>query len=149
MIVFAVCVALTAPAQPEHASRRRNFNNENYVALREFDPVSYFSNKPQKGSAKFEYNYKGLYYYFVNEANREEFKKSPEKYEPAYGGWCAYTLAHSGERVKVNPSSFKIINGKLYLFYNFNSDNRMVKWDHGDQKKLKLAADKNWVRTMH
>jgi len=148
-MVLAICFTASAVGQPELASRRRNSNNENFVALREFDPVSYFQNRPQKGSVKFEYSYKGLYYYFANEANREEFKKSPEKYEPAYGGWCAFTLASSGERVKVNPTSYRIINGKLHLFYNFNSDNRMLKWDGSDPKKMKAAADRNWVKTMH
>jgi YHS domain-containing protein len=142
---FFFCV----DAQPEHASRRRNFNNENFVALREFDPVSYFTNNPLKGSSKYEYNHKGIIYYFASEANREAFKKSPEKYEPAYGGWCAFTVAQSGERVKVNPMAYKIIDGRLFLFYNFNGDNRLVKWNNGDQKKLKALADKNWLKKMH
>jgi YHS domain-containing protein len=146
--VFAF-VALTTFAQPEVASRRRNFNTVNFVAMREFDPVSYFQGKPVKGSSQFEVNHKGIYYYFANEANREEFKKSPGKYEPAYGGFCAYTVAKTGERVKILPTAYKIINGKLHLFYFFNNENRLDEWERGDEKKLKAAADKNWVNKMH
>jgi YHS domain-containing protein len=93
LFVFSVC------AQPEVASRRRNFNTDNFVAMREFDPVSYFQGKPTKGTSQYEYNHKGIYYYFSSEANRDEFKKSPSKYEPAYGGFCAFTVSSSGELV--------------------------------------------------
>ena len=54
-----------------------------------YDPVSYFSNdKPQKG--KIAYTNAGITYKFAMAANLETFKKNPLKYEPAYGGWCAY-----------------------------------------------------------
>jgi YHS domain-containing protein len=147
-IVF-VCLGLAVFAQPENANRRRNFNTVNYVAMREFDPVSFFQGKPAKGTSQFEYNHKGIFYYFANDANREEFKKAPGKYEPAYGGWCAYSLSQNGERTKVLPTAYKIVDGKLLLFYNFNSDNRLMKWNAGDEKKLKAAADKNWIKGMH
>jgi len=143
-------ICLVAVGQQENATRKRNFNNENFIALREFDPVSYFKGKPAKGSEKIEWDYKGITYYFSSEANREEFKKSPAKYEPMYGGWCAFTLATKGERVRVDPTAFKITDGKLYLFYNFSGDNRLRKWnENSDPKKLKVQADKNWIRTMH
>jgi hypothetical protein len=41
------------------------------------------------------------------------------------------------------------VNGKLHLFYFFNGENRMEKWEKGDEKKLKAAADKNWAAKMH
>jgi YHS domain-containing protein len=135
-------------SQNDDAGRRRNFNNENFVAMREFDPVSYFKGKPEKGSVKFEEKHRGIIYYFANEENRDLFKKSPSKYEPAYGGWCAYTLATKGQRMKVMPTTYKIVNGKLFLFYNFGGDNRLMKWN-ADEKKLKSLADKNWEKTMH
>lgn len=147
--MLAACTALMAEAQPDVASRRRNFNTENDVAMREFDPVSYFQgSRPLKGTSKFHADYKGITYYFANAENVETFKKSPEKYEPAYGGWCAYTVALNGERVKVNPVTYKIIDGKLHLFYNYNSDNRLTKWNQ-DEKKFRAAANKNWVARMH
>jgi YHS domain-containing protein len=151
VLVTAVALLLSSAvlAQADEAARRRNFNTENGIALREFDPVSYFSSsRPLKGNSKFYANYKGITYYFANAANVEEFKKSPDKYEPAYGGWCAYTVAISGERVKINPVTYKIIDGKLHLFYNYNSDNRLLKWNK-DEKKFKASANKNWVARMH
>jgi YHS domain-containing protein len=149
LVLLLICMSTVAFAQPENASRRRNFNTANFVAMREFDPVSYFQGKPAKGTSQFEFNHKGIFYYFASAANRDEFKKSPGKYEPAYGGWCAYSLAKTGERVKILPTAYKIVDGKLLLFYNFNSDNRQLKWSEGDEKKLKAAADKNWEKSMH
>lgn len=149
-IFTAICIFISvcAMAQAENADRRRNFNTENFVAMRDFDAVSYFKGKPVKGTEKFEHEYKGITYRFANQANLDEFKKAPGKYEPAYGGWCAYTIALNGERVKVMPTTYKIVDGKLYLFYNFGGDNRLLKWNK-DEKKLKAAADKNWQRKMH
>jgi YHS domain-containing protein len=143
------CFSLIAMAQADDAARRRNFNTDNDIALREFDAVSYFnSSRPLKGNSKFYHHHRGITYYFANAENLEEFKKSPGKYEPAYGGWCAYTVALNGDRVKVNPVTYKVINGKLHLFYNYNGDNRLLKWNK-DEKKMKAAADKNWVAKMH
>jgi YHS domain-containing protein len=145
-----LCIlSMSAFGQAENANRRRNFNTENDVAMREFDPISYFQGKPARGTSKFEYNHKGIYYYFVNEANREEFKKSPGKFEPAYGGFCAYTVALNGERVKILPNTYKIIDGKLYLFYNFNGDDRLAKWNAGNEKALRASGNKNWYAKMH
>ena len=146
--ILATCLSLMAVAQPEEASRRRNFNTENGIALREFDPVSYFKARPLKGNSKFHHTHKGITYYFANQENVDEFKKSPDKYEPAYGGWCAYTVALNGDRVKINPATYKIIDGRLYLFHNFNSDNRLIKWNK-EEKRLKAVANKNWVAKMH
>lgn len=85
---------------------------------------------------------------FSSEENRDVFQKSPSKYEPAYGGWCAYTLGATGKRVKVNPSTYKIIDGKVYLFSNFNGNNTLLRWNK-EEKKLKAFADKNWLKNMH
>jgi hypothetical protein len=43
---------------------------------------------------------------------------SSSSYAPQYGGWCAFAMGNSGEKVTVNPETFKIIDSKLYLFYN-------------------------------
>ena len=146
--IISTCLCLVAMAQGEEASRRRNFNTENDVAMREFDPVTYFSNKPTKGNPKIYERYKGITYCFSNEANKEEFKKNPAKYEPAYGGWDAYSMAVNGERIKVLPTVYKIIDGKIYLFYNFKNSNNLLKWNK-EEKKLKKSADHNWIAKMH
>ena len=67
----------------------------------------------------------------------------PEKYQPQYGGWCAYAMGVSGDRVKIDPKTFKIINDQLYLFYNFWGNNTLKDWNK-DEKRLKEKADSYW-----
>ena len=70
LTILATLFSLVASGQAEEAARRRNFNTENLVAMREFDPISYFKGpKPLKGNSKFYSTYKGITYYFANAEN--------------------------------------------------------------------------------
>lgn len=115
LTILALSICFAASGQ-EEASRRRNFNLELGVAMRGFDPVSYFNGKPMKGNSKIYFEYKAVTYHFVNEANMEAFKKSPGKFEPAYGGWCAYTVALNGERVKLIHQFIKLQTANFFCF---------------------------------
>jgi len=44
----------------------------------------------------------------------------------------------------VDPETFKIVNGKLYLFYNKFFNNTLKSWNK-DEANLKIKADKNWT----
>ena len=126
------------------AQENRHYNLKNKLAVEGYDPVAYFtSNSAKEGSKNHTVSYKGVVYYFENEANKETFKKNPAKYVPQYGGWCAYAMGESGDKVKIDPKTFKIKDGKLYLFYNFRGNNTLVLWNK-DEKSLKSKADKNW-----
>ncbi len=126
--------------------RTQQFNLDNGVAVKGYDAVAYFTqNKAVKGKAEFAVIHKGVKYYFSNNTNKEEFKKNPAKYEPQYGGWCAYAMGATGEKVDFDPETFKIINGKLYLFYNKFFNNTLPKWNK-DEANLKTKADVNWKK---
>ena len=142
IIIPAVLLfAITANAQD--ALRGKHFNLEKNLAIQGYDPVSYFQGKAQKGSKDYSVNHQGAIYYFVSAANAETFKKSPAKYEPQYGGWCAYAMGSSGEKVEIDPETFKLLDGKLYLFYNSLFNNTLPKWEKAEAE-LKAKADKNW-----
>jgi hypothetical protein len=64
-------------------------------------------------------------------------------YEPQYGGWCAFAMGDSGDKVSISPSTFKIIDGKLYLFYNSFFNNTLKTWNK-NQKDLNKKATINW-----
>jgi YHS domain-containing protein len=126
--------------------RTKHFNLDNKLAIQGYDPVAYFKqNSAVKGSKEFATYYMGAIYYFSSAANKEEFKKSPAKYEPQYGGWCAYAMGSKGEKVEIDPETYKITNGKLYLFYNKYFNNTLPKWNK-DEAGLKNKADVNWKK---
>ncbi len=133
----------------ETALRTRHFNtNEHHVMLDGYDPVSYFTGKPQKGIEANAYTYKGVTYWFATPQHKNSFIKHPDAYEPQYGGWCAYALGLKPEKVKVNPTTFKIIDHKLYLFYDFYLTNTLKMWNK-DQDNLLSQANKNWQTLIH
>ena len=74
-----------------------------------------------------------------------DFLKNPKNYEPQYGGWCAYAMGSNGEKVEVDPETYKILDGKLYVFYNAYFNNTLKSWNK-DEAKLKKQADKNWQK---
>jgi len=123
--------------------RKKNFNIIKNAAIEGYDPVSYFDGRPTEGESKFSFTYKSVPYQFSTAANLAKFKANPEKYEPAYGGWCAYAMGETGEKVKIDPETFKIISGKLYLYYNFWGNNTLATWNK-NEKPLKVKADQNW-----
>ena len=127
------------------AVRKKNFNLSKGVAISGYDPVAYFiSGKAVEGNSKISAEYQGITYYFSSAANKDLFVKNPSGYEPQYGGWCAYAMGNTGEKVEVDPSTFKIVNGKLYLFYNKYFNNTLKSWNK-DENNLRSKADKNWT----
>lgn len=129
----------------ENEGRIKLYNLKKTVALEGYDPVSYFDNKPQEGKDELKVSYKGVTYLFATTNNLTKFKTNPEKYEPAYGGWCAYAMGETGEKVKIDPETYKIVGGKLYLFYNFWGNNTLTDWNK-NEGPLKAKADQNWKK---
>ena len=74
------------------------------------------------------------------------FQKNPKKYIPQYGGYCAYAIGKSSEKVSINPKTFEIRNDKLYLFYNSWGTNTLKPWKQETPEKLKNQADINWIK---
>jgi YHS domain-containing protein len=129
------------------ATRKEQFNTEaSGVAIDGYDPVAYFTgNKPQEGKKEISTVYEGITYRFATNQNRDAFNANPAKYEPQYGGWCAYAMGAKGEKVEVDPETFKIVNGKLYLFYNKYFNNTLKSWNE-DEAHLKANADQRWAK---
>ena len=66
-------------------------------------------------------------------------------YEPAYGGWCAYAMGDSGDKVEIDPETFEVRDGKLYLFYNRLFTNTLPKWQK-NEPILQRKADQSWTK---
>ncbi len=146
VFLLILCTRLVYAQDTDY--RVTHFNLKNGVALEGYDPVSYFDDKPREGKKELSYLYKGITYWFSSPSNLAKFKASPEKYEPAYGGWCAYAMGETGEKVKIDPETFKIVDGRVYLFYNFWGSNTLKDWNKNEQP-LKAKADQHWKKIAH
>ena len=151
LLLFAMIsmLSITANAQDATGLRKKHFNLAGGLAIEGYDPVAYFTlNKAVKGKKDLAVFHQGVTYYFSSTAHKELFKASPARYEPEYGGWCAYAMGEKGEKVSIDPGTFKIVNGKLYLFYNRFFNNTLKEWNK-NEASLKTKADANWPKIFH
>jgi YHS domain-containing protein len=92
------------PARPPH------------VALKGYDPVAYFTDgKPTKGAPEINYDFDEGRYLFSSAAHRTTFTANPDRYSPQFDGLCATGLA-MGMKAEADPTVWKIVDGKLYVF---------------------------------
>jgi YHS domain-containing protein len=148
LIVCAILTTSTLFSQEDLRKKHLNLGSGG-IAISGYDPVAYFSeNKAVKGEKQYAVFASGAIYYFNSKANKDLFLKNWKTYEPQYGGWCAYAMGAKGEKVEVNPETFKIINGKLYLFYNKRGNNTLTKWNKSEAS-LKAQADVSWGSIYH
>jgi YHS domain-containing protein len=145
-LLFFATFLNTASAQSADA-RKKQFNlDKTGLAIQGYDPVAYFTNgKAVEGHKDITLEYQGALYRFASTANRDVFKANPARYEPQYGGWCAYAMGSSGDKVAIDPETFKIVDGKLYLFYNKFFNNTLKTWNK-DEPHLRSSADRNWTK---
>jgi YHS domain-containing protein len=149
LIVLFGIFSMASRAQDATQLRRAEFNLNNGIAISGYDPVAYFrKNEAIKGKKDLAVFDQGATYYFSSAENKEEFKKDPSRYEPQYGGWCAYAMGKDGSKVEIDPATFKIIDGKLYLYYNKLFNNTLKSWNK-DEANLKSKADLNWKKFYH
>src|ERR1700761_2107846 len=102
--------------------------NDDGVAIQGYDPVGFFTdNKPVKGDPKILAKRDGAIYYFASKEHKEMFLKDPMKYEPCFGGYCAYGVSRD-KLIEIDVDAFQIMDGKLMLQYSksvrdkFNAD---------------------------
>jgi YHS domain-containing protein len=116
------------------------------VVLEGYCPVAYFeAGKPVRGKAKYASTHNDVTYYFVSNGARKMFDANPEKYVPAYGGWCAFGMAVK-DKFPVDPTNFKIVNGRLLVFLKNKNVDAREKWNDGNERKLLARAASHWKK---
>jgi YHS domain-containing protein len=114
----------------------------NNVILKGYDPVAYFNQgKAVMGNPSITSTYNGATYLFASRADKAEFDKRPAKFEPQYGGYCAYSMS-KGERHDINPKAFHIYKGKLYVC---ETPEQMKKFS-ANIDAYSSKADQNWLK---
>ena len=140
----ALLIAMSAPASAEdevNVSTGTTLAGLG-LAAHGYDVVAYFTaGEAVLGSDKFALAADGATYRFSSQANLDAFKAHPAKYEPAYGGFCAYG-ATLGKKLDGDPRLWRVVDGKLY--FNVNED-ILAKWDE-DAKGNITKADQQWPK---
>ncbi len=114
-------------------------------AIRGYDPVAYFtSGAPVKGDARFVYEWNDVEWRFASADNLATFKSDPEKYAPAFGGFCAYGMSQ-GYKIGTDPAAFTISDGRLYLNYSLPVRATWLT----DKDSYIEKATQNWVELEH
>ncbi len=147
-----ILFGMIGPAAAQTAPPARNTDQHNlpasHLAIEGYDPVSYFPEggaTPAKGLKELTFTHAGATYRFATQANLDRFRADPARYEPAHGGWCTYAMGKDGTKVEIDPKSFVVADGRLFLFYkDFFNDTR--KSFLKDQAALTQRADDNWTR---
>ena len=86
------------------------------VILRGNDAVSYVADgRPVKGDPAIRSTYDGDVYRFANAANKQAFDANPQRYAPAYAGFCASGAPYA-LKANIDADVFTIYRGRLYLF---------------------------------
>jgi YHS domain-containing protein len=138
-LTVLLILGLTGPAQ---AGGAVNTGGSGDVAIMGYDPVAYFTESHAvKGSPEFRHEWLGAVWHFASAENRDAFAANPISYAPQYGGLCARSVAHNKITVDIDPTLWRVLDGKLYLFSGragLEQD-----WD-AHPVELVAQADANW-----
>lgn len=130
--------ALLLPAE----GRAAQVNAEGGIAVRGTDVVAYATQgRPAAGSAAFTHAWRGATWRFASAAHRDLFAGDPERYAPAYGGFCAFAVSE-GYTAPIDPAAWRIVDGRLFLNYDRAVQRR---WE-GDIPGRIARGDANWPR---
>jgi len=136
LAVFVATLALPLAAQTKTLLNL----DKNGLAIQGYDPVAFFADgKPVKGKPEFQFRQNGALYYFASKEHVDLFNADPAKYEPAFGGFCAYGVLRN-KLVEIDVEAFQVVDGRLLLQYS-----KGVRSDFNKDTKGNLAkADSNW-----
>lgn len=130
-LLFPSCVLAAGPVNVDPQG----------VAIHGHDPVAYFeAGKPVPGRPEYRVTVGEATYWFASAANLQLFRVDPAKYQPQYGGYCAYGVAQ-GAKPDIDPAAFSIVDGKLYL----NLSPAVQKRWQADIPGYVARANQNWT----
>jgi hypothetical protein len=139
-VLGAVATALATPLARPLAAQQ--INAPRGLMLQGYDVVAYFADgRPVRGSSSYVHRWQNAEWRFASAEHRDAFAANPERYVPQYGGFCAYGVAQ-GYRVDVDPTAWRIVDGRLYLNYDHSVQRTWAQ----DIPGYVRQADQNWTR---
>ena len=114
------------------------------VAVKGTDVVAYHTEgRVREGEREHSFEWMDATWRFATAEHRDLFAANPEKYAPAYGGYCAYAVS-KGTTAPIDPEAWKIVDGRLYL--NLDRDIQQI-WEK-DIPGYIAQADANWPKLL-
>lgn len=127
-----------APAPPWE------FYTENGIAGGGADPVAYFTQAAYvPGTDSYTHDWAGATWQFASAENRDAFAREPDRYAPQYGGYCAWAVSQ-GYTAPIDPTAWKVVDGKLYLNV---SPQIQARWERDIPGHI-AQADANWPQVL-
>lgn len=131
----AMAFALMLGAMPASAG------NQLSTALGGYDTVSYHEGTPQPGEARINHFWNGAIWFFTSTENRDRFAADPERYAPAYDGYCSWA-ASQGYKAPGDPNVWEIVDGRLFVQVHARAQEL---WQ-ADIPAYIESGDANWPR---
>ena len=142
ILLFSLMALMSALSSVVFAAEPVSTGRFNNSAIGKHDVLSYHQSKSAtKGTKTFVHNWKGADWHFASEEHRDLFAAEPEKYSPAYNGFCSNALSLGKGLVRTNGKVWHIWNGQLHTFY---AKPGLDRWLENDYEKVKADADKSW-----
>lgn len=144
LITLAVLIIMAFGASADEPMSKNSLTG---VAIGGHDTVAYHrigSSEPHRaieGNKTWKTSWKGADWLFSNKADRDLFAANPERYTPAYNGFCANALSLGEGLIKTDGSHWQIFGDRLYTFYAGRGRQR---WLAGNFEDYKAVADKAW-----
>lgn len=135
MILLAALLGLAATSQAAGVAYST-------PAVSGYDVVSYqVSKRPVRGNGHFVAEHDGVTYIFSSQQNLDLFQRDPERYVPAYGGYCAFGVS-VGKKFVGDPEVWRVVDGRLYLNLDASIQDEWLKDVPG---RIELA-EANWKK---
>ncbi|WP_242521737.1 YHS domain-containing (seleno)protein [Motiliproteus sp. SC1-56] len=111
------------------------------------DSVAYFEARSRGdhralvGEERFKVDWNGADWWFASAASAERFAADPERYRPAYNGFCSNALTLGEGLIDTDGRVWEIFGDRLHLFY---AERGRQRWLNGDWRALQRQADAVW-----
>ena len=115
------------------------------TAVGGYDAVAYHTEgQAIRGEREFSTEWRGAEFRFASQANLRTFRRNPEQYIPAYGGFCALGVA-LGKKLDGDPRFSAVRDGQLYVFVN----EEILRNFLNDEAGTLARAERNWTEIEH
>jgi YHS domain-containing protein len=144
ILSFSVLLTTLSFSQDNVVTKRTShFNLQKGIAVKGYDPIVFFkANKATQANGAIACEYNGVKYFFTSTKNLNQFKSTPTRFEPQYGGWCALHMSVDGTQVRANPRHFTVHKGKLYFFASAENKSQ---WE---KNSMEREGNVNWENIM-